>query len=118
MTKFNINGAWYEYDLEHPLIRDAMMLKTATGMNWKPFLQSMGQYDPECLLAFAWLLLTRAGVKGADGEALKLAEVPDFDIGEFDAVADEPVDPTIGEPSSPNGITADSTSPEPLPTTG
>jgi len=117
MAKFDINGTKYEFDLDHVSVRDAMMLKTATGMNWKPFLQAVGDYDPACAVALAWVLLTRAGVKGADGQPLKLADVPDFDLSKFveddeeDAEPDE-ADPTT-VPSSPSGITPDSTSPEP-----
>ncbi len=117
--KLDINGTFYEFDLNHVPVRDAMMLKTATGMNWKPFLQSIDDYDPECLLALAWVVLTRAGVKGADDQPLKLADVPDFDMSTFLVEEQEPdgeADPPTAL-SSPSGITVGSTSPEPPMTT-
>jgi hypothetical protein len=114
--KYNINGVMYEYDLGRPSVRDAMMLKTATKMNMMPFTQAFNDLDPECHVALAWLLLTKAGVKGPTGEPLKLAEVPDFDMydfirdGELDVEEpDDEADPTTGN-SSPSGITPDSTS--------
>jgi hypothetical protein len=116
--KFDINGTFYEFDLNHVPVRDAMRLKVATGMNWKPFLQSIDDYDPDCLLAVAWVVLTRAGVINAAGVPLKLADVPDFDLSTF-LVGEQDVEEPDGEadpptaPSSPSGITPDSTSPEP-----
>jgi len=111
--KYNINGTIYEYDLDRPSVRDAMMLKTATGMNMTPFVQGYNDADPACFQAFAWLLLTRAGVKGPGGEPIQLAEVPDFNMYEFldleqDEEPDDGADPTTG-PSEPSGITPDST---------
>ena len=120
--KLDINGTFYEFDLNHVPVRDAMRLKVATGMNWKPFLQSIDDYNPECLLALAWVVLTRAGVKDAAGEPLKLADVPDFDLSTF-LVEEQDVEEPDGEadpptvPSSPSGITAGSTSAEPSTTT-
>jgi hypothetical protein len=123
IRKYNINGTTYEYDIERPMVLDAMMLKTATKMNMVPFTQALNDADPVCFTALAWLLLTKAGVKGPAGEPIKLAEVPDFDMLEFlnyDQDGEEPddeTDPPTG-PSSTNGTTADSTPPEPSPTTG
>ena len=116
LRKYNINGTVYEYDLDRPSVRDAMMLKTATKMNMVPFTQAFNDVDPACFTALAWLLLTRAGVKGPTGEPIQLAEVPDFDLLEFlnpgqdDEEPDGEEDPTTGN-SSPSGITPDSTSP-------
>jgi len=116
LRKYNINGTVYEYDLDRPTVRDAMQLKTATKMNMAPFTQAFNDVDPACFTALAWLLLTRAGVKGPTGEPIQLAEVPDFDILEFlnpgqdDEEPDAEADPPIGG-SSPRGITPDSTSP-------
>ena len=117
LRKYNINGAMYEYDLDRPSVRDAMMLKTATKMNMVPFTQAFNDVDPACFTALAWLLLTRAGVKGPAGEPIQLADVPDFDLLEFlnpEQDVEEPddaADPTTGS-SSPSGIAPDSTSPE------
>src|SRR6266704_4248218 len=83
LRKYNINGAMYEYDLDRPSVRDAMMLKTATGMNMTPFTQAFNDADPAVFQAFAWLLLRRAGVKGTDGQPLQLADTPDFNMLEF-----------------------------------
>jgi hypothetical protein len=123
LRKYNINGAFYEYDVERPTVRDAMMLKTATKMNMVPFTQALNDADPACFTALAWLLLTKAGVTGPAGEPIKLAEVPDFDMLEFlnvdqdeDGEPDGEADPPT-VPSSPSGTTADSTPPEPSPTT-
>ena len=112
--KLNINGTVYEYDLDHISVRDAMMLKTATGMNLRPFSQAIGDLDAEALVALAWLVLTRAGVKGADGQPLTLADVPDFDMLQFlqeEEPSEPEEDPTTGELNSGNGATPDSTSP-------
>jgi hypothetical protein len=87
--KLNINGAIYEYDLDRITVRDAMMLKTATGLNLKPFSTALGELDPNCLAALAWLVQTKAGVKGADGEPLKFGDV-DFDMIEF--LEDQPAE--------------------------
>jgi hypothetical protein len=123
IRKYNINGTVYEYDLGRPTVRDAMQLKTATKMNMMPFTQAFNELDPECQVALAWLLLTKAGVKGPTGEPIQLAEVPDFDV--YDFISDEQDDeepdgeadpPTIS--SSPSGITPDSTSPDPSSVTG
>jgi hypothetical protein len=113
--KLNINGTIYDYDIDRITVRDAMMLKTATGLNLRPFSVGIGELDPECLAALAWLVQTKAGVKGTDGEPLRLADV-DFDMIEFivTEAPPEPVDPTPGEDStSPK----DSTSPAPLTST-
>ena len=118
LRKYNINGAMYEYDLDRPSVRDAMMLKTATGMNMTPFTQAFNDADPAVFQAFAWLLLKRAGVKGTDGQPLQLADTPDFNMLEFlnyeqdDEEPDDAADPTT-DSSSPSGITPDSTPPEP-----
>src|SRR6266571_7533832 len=117
LRKYNINGAMYEYDLDRPSVRDAMMLKTATGMNMVPFTQAFNDVDPACFTALAWLLLTRAGVKGPSGAPIQLDDVPDFDLLEFlnpeqdVEESDGEVDPTIGS-FSPSGIAPDSMSPE------
>jgi hypothetical protein len=111
--KLNINGTVYDWDMDHITARDAMMLKTATGFNLKPFVQALTDVDPDCMIALAWVVQTQAGVKGTDGEPLKLADV-DFDLGAF--LVQEPedeADPTVGGLSSGNGATPDSTSPEP-----
>ncbi len=100
LRKYNINGAMYEYDLDRPSVRDAMMLKTATGMNMTPFTQAFNDADPAVFQAFAWLLLKRAGVKGTDG------------YEQDDEEPDDAADPTT-DSFSPSGITPDSTSPEP-----
>lgn len=108
--KLDINGTIYEYDIDHVGVRDAMALKTATGLNLRPFSVGLNEWDPDCMAALAWLVQTQAGVKGADGQPLKLADV-DFDMLAFFVEVDvpEPVDPTPGEDStSPK----DSTSPE------
>jgi hypothetical protein len=113
--KYNINGTVYEYDMDRITVRDAMMLKTATGLNLQPFSTGLSELDPQCLAALAWLVQTKAGVKGPSGEPLKLADV-DFDVMEFfvEEPEPEPVDPTPGEDStSPE----DSTLPGPLTTT-
>jgi len=118
LRKYNINGAMYEYDLDRPSVRDAMMLKTATGMNMTPFTQAFNDADPAVFQAFAWLLLKRAGVKGTDGQPLQLADTPDFNMLEFlnyeqdDEEPDDAADPTTVS-FSLSGITPDSTSPEP-----
>ena len=115
--KLNINGTFYEWDWARVPIRDAMMLKTATKMNMVPFTQAFNDVDPACFTALAWLLLTRAGVKGPSGAPIQLADVPDFDLLEFlnpEQDVEEPddaADPTTGS-FSPSGITPDSTSPE------
>ena len=117
LRKYNINGAMYEYDLDRPSVRDAMLLKTATKMNMVPFTQAFNDVDPACFTALAWLLLTRAGVKGPSGAPIQLADVPDFDLLEFlnpeqdVEESDGEVDPTIGS-FSPSGIAPDSMSPE------
>jgi hypothetical protein len=80
--KLNINGTIYDYDMERISVREAMMLKTATGLNLRPFSTALGELDPAALAALAWLVQTKAGVKGADGEPLKFADV-DFDMIEF-----------------------------------
>jgi hypothetical protein len=115
MTKININGTIYEYDMDHIPVRDAMMLKTATGLNLKPFSVGLGEMDPECTAALAWLVQTKAGVKGPDGQPIQLKDV-DFDMLAFfvDEEPEEPVDPTPGEGST---SLKDSTSPEPSTTT-
>ena len=123
LRKYNINGAFYEYDIERPMVLDAMMLKTATKMNMVPFTQALNDADPACFTALAWLLLTKAGVKGPAGEPIKLAEVPDFDMYEFLNFEqdDEEPDGEAGPPTvpfSPSGTTPDSTSLELSPTTG
>jgi hypothetical protein len=87
--KLNINGAIYDYDMDRITVRDAMMLKTATGLNLKPFSTALGELDPNCLAALAWLVQTKAGVKGADGEPLKFTDV-DFDMIEF--LEDQPAE--------------------------
>jgi len=124
LRKYNINGAMYEFDLAQPSVRDAMMLKTATGMNMTPFTAAFQDVDPNCFVALAWVLLTKAGVKRPDGQPIQLADVPDFDMleflnpeqddeepdGEDDEEPDGEADPTTGN-SSPSGTTADSTSP-------
>lgn len=115
LSKFDINGTIYEYDWEHISVRDAMQLKSATGLNLRPFSVGLNELDPDCLVALGWLLQTRAGVKGADGQPIQLKDV-DFDTNAFFVEEDEPepVDPTPGEPStSPLA----STSPEPSTTT-
>jgi len=87
-------------------------------MNMAPFAQAFQDADPGCFQALAWLLLTKAGVKGPGGEPIQLAEVPDFDLLEFlnpEQDVEEPddaADPTTGS-FSPSGITPDSTPPEP-----
>jgi hypothetical protein len=81
-VKLNINGTVYDYDPARISVRDAMMLKTATGLNMKPFSTALTELDPDALIALAWLVQTKAGVQGADGEPLKLADV-DFDMIEF-----------------------------------
>jgi hypothetical protein len=115
MPKVNINGTIYDYDIDHLSVRDAMILKSATGLNLQPFSIGLSQLDPDCMAALAWLLQTQAGVKGDDGQPLQLKDV-DFMVTSF--FVDEPVeevDPTPGEDStSPK----DSTSPEPSTTTG
>lgn len=116
IRKYNINGTIYEYDLDRPSVRDAMMLKTATGMNMTPFVQGFNDADPATFRALAWLLLTDAGVKGPHGQPIQLVEVPDFNMLEFlnmeqDEEPDDVADPTTGS-SSPSGITPDSTPPE------
>jgi hypothetical protein len=111
IQKWNVNGTIYEYDMYHTSVRDAMMLKTATGLNLKPFSVGLYELDPDCVAALAWLLQTRAGVKGPGGQPIQLKDV-DCDLVEFfvDDEIEEPVDPTPGEDStSPK----DSTSPEP-----
>jgi hypothetical protein len=118
--KYSINGVIYEYDMDHMPISDAMMIKVATGLNVKPLTDGIRDFDPACLQAFGWLLLTRAKVKGADGQPVKLADV-DFDMLAFFVEEDEPepdseADPTPGE-ALPGGVTPDSTSPEPSTTT-
>ena len=109
--KFNINGTFYEHDPDRITVRDAMMLKTATGLNLRPFSVGLNELDPDCAVAMAWLLLTKAGVNGPDGQPIQLKDI-DFNIIEFfdtDEPDEEPVDPTPGEGStSPK----DSTSPE------
>jgi hypothetical protein len=114
MPKVNINGVIYDYDIDRVSVRDAMMLKSATGLNLQPFSVGLSQLDPDCMAALAWLLQTKAGVKGPDGQPLQLKDV-DFTVTSF--FVDEPVeevDPTPGEDStSPK----DSTSPEPSTTT-
>lgn len=110
IQKFDINGDIYEFDGEHISVREAMMLKTATGLNLRPFGVGLNELDPECMVALGWLLLTRAGKKGPDGQPILLKDV-DFDTGTFfvELEPGEPVDPTPGEDStSPK----DSTSPE------
>jgi hypothetical protein len=125
-VKLNINGTFYEWDWAHVPIRDAMMLKTATGMNMTPLARSFDDLDPECLLAVAWVALTKAGVKAADGTPLKLADVPDFDLNTFiaidigdlddDAAQHEKPDPTGG--GTEPGVSPDSIPPEPSTPTG
>jgi hypothetical protein len=115
-VKLNINGTFYDWDWGHVPIRDAMMLKTATGMNMTPFARSFDDLDPECLLAVAWVVLTRAGVKAADGTPLKLADVPDFDLNTFVALEPDEPDPTGG--GTEPGATPDSIPPEPSTATG
>ena len=118
LRKYNINGAMYEYDFDRPTVRDAMMLKTATKMNMAPFAAAFHDADPDVFVACAWLLLTKAGVKGPTGEPIQLADVPDFDMLEFlnpeqdDEEPDDAADPTTGS-FSPSGIKPDSTSPAP-----
>jgi hypothetical protein len=80
--KLNINGTIYDFDPARISVRDAMQLKTATGMNLKPFSTALTELDPGALAALAWLVQTKAGVTGPDGEPLKLADV-DFDMIEF-----------------------------------
>jgi hypothetical protein len=119
IRKYIINGAVYEYDLARPTVADATMLKTATKMNMQPFGQALNELDPACFTALAWVLLTKAGVKGPGGEPIQLAEVPDFDMHDFlnpeqdDEEPDDEADPPTSS-SSPSGITPDSTSPEPV----
>jgi hypothetical protein len=120
-VKLNINGTFYEWDWSHVPIRDAMMLKTATGMNMTPLARSFDDLDPECLLAVAWVALTKAGVKGPDGQPLKLADVPDFDMNSFIAIdiGDLDDDDATNEKSDPTGggtepgVSPDSIPPEP-----
>lgn len=115
IQKFNVNGAIYEFDYENISVRDAMLLKTATGLNLRPFSVGLNELDPECLQALGWMLQTRAGVKGPDGQPIQLKDV-DFATNDF-FVEDEPavpVDPTPGELST---SPSDSTSPELSPST-
>ena len=111
MQKLNIGGTIYEHDMDHISVADAMKLKTATGLNLKPFSVGLGELDPQCCAALAWLVLTKAGVKGPDGQPIQLKDV-DFDMVEFfvEDEPEEPVDPTPGEDST---SLKDSTSPEP-----
>jgi hypothetical protein len=117
IRKYNINGVMYEYDLDRISVRDAMMLKVETGMNLVPFSRGLGDFDPECVQAMAWLIQTTAGVKGPDGQPPKRADL-DFDLLAFFADEDDVEEPDDEadpptEPSSPSGITPDSTSPGP-----
>ena len=80
--KLNINGTIYDYDMDRISIRDAMMLKTATGLNLRPFSAALTDLDPNCLQALAWLVQVKAGVTGADGAPIKVGDV-DFDMVEF-----------------------------------
>jgi hypothetical protein len=109
-VKLNINGTFYEWDWAHVPIRDAMMLKTATGMNMTPFARSFDDLDPECLLAVAWVVLIKAGVKGADGQPIKRDDI-DFDLNTFIADDNAEPDPTGGGTES--GVSLDSIPPEP-----
>ncbi len=112
--KYSINGTVYEYDIDHISIRDALMIKVKTGLNLVPFSAGLGDLDPGCIQALAWVILTAAGAKGPAGEPVKLEDV-DFDMLAFFVEEPEPdseADPTPGE--APNGgVTPGSTSPEP-----
>jgi len=112
MDKYNINGVEYEFDWNNVTVRDAMMLKTATGLNMRPLMEAFFEVDPDVLAALGWLLLTKAGVKGPDGEPIQLKDV-DFTVSTFSVEEPEPepepTDPTRGEGSSPIAA-SDSTS--------
>lgn len=110
--KYRINGTVYEFDWQHATVRDWMALKSVTGLNRRPFATGFDEGDPACMAAVAWLLLSKAGEKGPDGQPIQFKDV-DFDVNEFLADEEEPEeqpDPTPGEPST---SLSDSTSPEP-----
>lgn len=119
--KYKIKDVVYEYDIDHISLCDAMAIKSKTGLNLVPFSAGLVDLDPGCVQALSWVILTGAGVKGADGEPIRLEDI-DFDLMDF-FVEDEPepdseaeADPTQGSVPT-GGVPPDSTSPQPETTT-
>ncbi|HEX5347853.1 MAG TPA: hypothetical protein VFW64_12265 [Pseudonocardiaceae bacterium] len=91
-----MGGQIYDYDLDRISVRDAMMLKTATGKNVGEFTQALGDLDPECLIALGWVAQTHAGVKNDAGQPVQPGDI-DFEIATFIV----PDDDAHGDPAEP-----------------
>jgi hypothetical protein len=103
--KFRVDGQMYDFDQSRITVKEAMLIKTATGYGLKTFLEGLEDGDPFSITSIVWLARIRDGEK-----TLKFDEI-DFNLIDFEAEDSDP-DPT--QPGETPGVPA-STSP---PSTG
>lgn len=73
----------WSFDEDTLDLRDAFLIKSGTGLNFRPFLEGVQEMDPLCLQGLVWFLRRKAGE-----DALTLDEV-NFRLAELDVTQEE-----------------------------
>src|SRR5664280_199273 len=90
VTTVGLDDGKWEFDERKLELKDAFAIKSATGLNLKPFMQGIADMDPLCLQGLVWF------VQRTDRPGQRLEDI-NFKIVDLtlEQVEDaEPVDPT------------------------
>lgn len=91
--KVRIEDSFYDFDQSRLMLKEAMAVKTYTGLSLQDWMKSLEDFDPPAVAALVWILRTRAG------EEVRYSEI-DFNLADFEIIPDEgdadAADPTSG----------------------
>jgi len=59
--KIKLGDESWDFDPQELTLREAFAIKSAIGLNFRPFLNGMMEMDPDCLQMLLWLVRTRNG---------------------------------------------------------
>lgn len=78
----------YVFDRDALTLADLYQIKSASGLDFNPFLQGVGDASPESLQTLIWFLRHKAGIQG---DRLQV----EFKIGDLDIQPIDESDPTL-----------------------
>jgi hypothetical protein len=97
--KLVVEGQAYEFDQGRLTVKEARLIKGATGFTVNAWQQALGELDADAVAALVWLLRRRNGELG-----LAFDDV-DFDLSSLTVEDDGPESPTSGQPAPVNSGT-------------
>lgn len=89
--KIRIEDQFYDFEADRLMLKEAMAVKTYTGMGVTDWNKALEEFDPNAIAALVWILKKRAG------EDVRFSDL-DFNLADLEILSDEGevADPTSG----------------------